>query len=240
MSTETKDLAVLDYRALKINPEKFAEIVKANTGDTGLTVSELDRVKVPAGGGQSWSVPSVAGEQGVKEIEGVIIAWRDVRAYWEAAFSGGNEPPQCSSEDGVRGIGTPGGLCLTCPLAQFGSAPPKNGVKTDAQACHASRMLFMLRKEDLLPIVVSIPPTSIRPCKQYYTGLVRLGCFHHDVITGLSLHRDKNEGGIVYSLVSFRMVRELKAEEKLKVAELVTAFKPLFMNTKAQPDAYAD
>lgn len=238
MSNDTKDVALLDYRAMTINPTKFAEIVRANTGDTGLSARELDRVKVPSGGGQSWSVPSLTGEQDVKEIQGVIIAWRETRGYWPGAYSGASDPPQCASEDGIVGIGDPGGSCAVCPLAQFGSAPQKNGMDSNAQACRAGRLLFMLRPEDLLPIVVSLPPTSLKPCRDYYGRLMRDGCFYYDVITGLSLLRDKSEGGIQFSLVNFRMVRKLNAEEMGKVANLVTAFKPLFTRTKAHPDVY--
>jgi hypothetical protein len=188
-------------------------------------------------------VPSLSGEQETKELEGVVIFWKEARGYWPRSFSdtGGGEPPQCSSDDGMHGVGDPGGVCGVCPLAQFGSAPARTpNEKAKGQACKASRLLFMLRPNDLLPIVVSLPPTSLKPCRDYFRRLANEELAFYNVVTGMTLTKDKNDAGIPYSVATFRMIRSLSPEDLAKVGEIVQTFKPLFETTRQSPDVYAE
>lgn len=240
MAKESTALEAVKYRALTVNSERFAQIIQANSGIAGLSPQQLDRVKIPSGGGVTWTVPSLTGDQEVKEIEGIIIHMKEVRAYWPDSFSGSGTPPQCSSDDAIHGVGSPGGSCLICPLSKPGSAPPKKpGELTKGQACKASRLLFLLRPDDLLPIVVSLPPTSLKPCGAYFMRLANWELFSHEAVTAITLIKEKNEDGMQYSRAEFRMVRQLNSDDRLKIANLFTMFKPFLTQTRMQPDADA-
>ena len=112
----------------------FAALANMNTledvlGDdcAGLDF-QLDRVKLPAGGGTAFELPSDDGEgtDMVKEIRGVIVYSHPAYAYYRDKYAGGNNPPDCGSFDGVIGCGNPGGECVRCPYNQFGSGEGKS------------------------------------------------------------------------------------------------------------------
>ncbi len=106
-----------EYAILKSGVEQLPEILKANLGSDGLNVSDLDRIKMPAGGGISWEVPTLTGLKTEQVIKGVIVFHKNVRAFWEKAFGDApGEPPDCSSDDGIMGVGKPGGDCAKCLL----------------------------------------------------------------------------------------------------------------------------
>ena len=83
----------------------------------------LDRVKLPTGGGTAFEIPSDEGEESemAKDITGVIVYNHPAYAYYRDKYTGGSNPPDCGSFDGVTGIGTPGGVCAKCPYNRFGS-----------------------------------------------------------------------------------------------------------------------
>lgn len=83
----------------------------------------FDRVKLPAGGGTAFEIPSAESDESemAKDITGVIVYNHPAYAYYHDKYTGGNNPPDCGSFDGVTGIGTPGGNCQNCPYNKFGS-----------------------------------------------------------------------------------------------------------------------
>jgi hypothetical protein len=83
----------------------------------------FDRVKLPAGGGTAFEIPSADGEDAemAKDITGVIVYNHPAFAYYHDKYNGGSNPPDCGSFDGVSGIGNPGGSCHNCPYNKFGS-----------------------------------------------------------------------------------------------------------------------
>jgi len=196
----------------------LAEIMRENVGAGGITPFDLDRVKVPAGGGAAWEIPTLTGETDVaKAFEGIIVAWREPRSYWLKGLDeggGGGQPPDCSSDDGERGTGTPGGECAECPLAQFGSGKEQRG-----QACKQMRLLFIVRENALLPIALFAPPTSIANIRKYFLRLASEGKRYSDVVTRFSLGKATSGGGIDYSKVDVNVVRVLTDAERGAVLE---------------------
>ena len=71
------------------------EAVAANLGNSGMNISDFERIKIPAGGGSAWTLQGLDGEEIAKELNGIIVAWRDTRAYWSVPLeeSDGNMPP---------------------------------------------------------------------------------------------------------------------------------------------------
>ena len=106
----------------------------------GLQLS-FPRVKIPAGGALQFEIPSDNPEDPdyAKTIEGVILYSHATGAYWpEGSEYDDNVSPICSSIDGKIGCGTPGGLCSTCALNQYGTATDGKGNPAKGKACFNS------------------------------------------------------------------------------------------------------
>ncbi len=193
------DFAITQFAGGDIT--QLRELIADNLGADKLTVRDLERISVPAGGGKSWEVIMPDGsEDSVKEITGVVIAQRNGRGYWERPFEEtGGEPPACSSEDGVFGHGSPGGCCAECQLAQFGS---DKGGAGRGQACKQMKALMVYRKEDCLPIVITLPPTSLGAWKKYAMRLTMRRLKFSHVLTSFTLVTEQNKDGIKYSVVN--------------------------------------
>jgi hypothetical protein len=182
-------------------------IIEENLGGESINPFDLDRIKVPSGGGLAWSVPTLAGEEVAKAIEGVIVYWRSTRSYWNTKFTGESTPPTCQSPDGLTGVGAPGGECKECPLSKWGSGV--NG----GQACKAARLLFVMQKNNILPIVVSVPPKSIAPVKMFFRRLASNDVPYHACVTSLALMAAQNKKGLRYSQIVPSLVAPLPPEE---------------------------
>ena len=120
------------------------------------------------------------------------------RAYWRASLEkgGGSAPPDCFSSDGEHGTGDPGGDCFSCPMNQWASADKGHG-----KACKEKRLLFLLRPDSVLPVVVQVPSTSIQNVKRYFLRLLDNKMSHWMVVTRLALEPAQSGGGITYSRV---------------------------------------
>lgn len=214
--------------------EDFGEILQANLGGSGISVFDLERIKMPAGGNPFWAITDLQGEQqAVKELEGIIIAWRDTRSYWEKSFdeTGGGAPPDCSSSDAIEGQGKPGGLCCNCPKAVFGSAAKGTG-----QACRLVRILFFLMPGKLLPNVVFISPGSHKAIRQFFLRAVSAGIPYNGAVTRLGLRVAQSSDGIDYSQVVPLAGPRLSAEQVAFVRTFAKALQPQFSKVTVTPD----
>ena len=227
---ESTAVATLEqYAVLKADPEQIKAVIADNLGGTQVTEFDLDRVRVPAGGGRIWQIPGLDGDEDTKTVDGVIVAWREPRAYWTDGIdsTGGGTPPDCSAQDGQHGIGDPGGDCAKCPMAQFGSAL-KDGKQARGQACKQTRLLVMVRPDDLLPLVVVAPPSSLRAVRHYFLRLASKGVPYHGVVTRLGLAEDKNKDGIKYSVIDPQVQTRLGKEEAERMKAYAAQLAPVF------------
>ena len=242
MSTElTKtDTAVSPYVMLTVDVAEIREAMEANVGDGQVASGDFDRIKVPAGGSTAWSVQTLDGEEMVKELVGIIVAWRDTRAYWRTSMEegDGNSPPDCSSIDAKTGVGKPGGDCRECQLAKFGS----DG-KGDGQACKLIRQLLLIREDNRLPEIVSLPPSSIKSARQYFLRLASRGVPCYGVITKLGLEKTKNNQGIAYSRATLTSGGRLTPEETAHAkayADMISGYLPKTPVIAAQSEGPTD
>lgn len=210
---------------------ELADVLTTNMGPTGLSAQDLDRVIVPPGGGLAFAVPTLEGEESIQELEGVIVAFRNANAYWSVSLdeSGGGSPPDCASADGIYGNGDPGGSCELCPMNQFGSSP-----KGEGKACKNTIQLFLCRPDDLLPLVISCPPTSIKAVRQYMRRLSSKALPYFAVITRLKLQREKSGAGITYSEIVPSFVRTLDGAERERVRSYANAVNKQLTNVAVQ------
>ena len=200
-STQLAVCDVTNWAIAQSSPEEVGAIIVANAGSLGVSEQDFERVTVPTGDGTTWAVETLEGVQQRTEISGIIVAFKDVRAMWESEYSGGGTPPDCASADGLTGVGTPGGSCPECPLAQFGS-DDRGG---RGQKCSQMRLLFILQPDEILPIIVKLPPTSLDACRKYLMRLSKHRLMFCDGVTEIKLVTDKNKDGIAFSRAAFRL-----------------------------------
>lgn len=214
-----------DYLALTKPSKEIAEIIESNIGPSGFNRFDLERVKIPAGGNTRWTVETIRGEQSLEEIEGIILLKRSTRVYYEKSFdeSGGNNPPDCSSEDGYKGIGKPGGDCTRCPLTAYGTA-----AKGDGRACREIMVLFVLLPGKLIPIVITVTPGSLRDVRKYFLRLAGENRAHYMVTTKFRLQKVNNKRGIAYAQIKATIGRELEDDEIAAVRHYANNIKPAF------------
>jgi len=119
------------------------------------------------------------------------------------------------SRDGIVGVGDPGGLCHTCPFAKFGSTSKGSG---KGQACKQIRQLLLLQEDQILPSLITVPPSSLGPVRQYFIALLSRLIPHWGVVTKISLEKATNDAGIAYARMVFTAGRVLSPEERARLA----------------------
>lgn len=188
----------------------------------GLSVS-FQRVKIPGGGVLQFEVPGDDPENPdyEKNLTGVILFNHATNAYWpEGAEPSDDNPPLCQSANGKTGYGEPGGLCSSCKLNQFGSAEKGRG-----KACKNMRTLYLLRSGDVMPIMLILPPTSIKPFRQFINSVFTLrkrATYGSLVQIGL---KKEESGGFTYSVATFRKLRDFEGEELQRVCAYAASFR---------------
>ncbi len=207
-----------------------AEILRQNIGPRGITPSDLERVRVPAGGGLSWTLTTLSGDEEIRDLQGIIIEHRDVRAYWNESFdkAGGGAPPDCTSIDGETGQGKPGGACATCPMASWGSA----GDGRKGQACRSMKLLLTLLPGELLPRVVVVPPSSLSSVRKFFLRLASQGKLFCGIVTRFGLEKTKSDSGITFSRINLSLVEEIDEATAVKVKAYRDAVCPAFHAVK--------
>jgi hypothetical protein len=114
----------------------------------------------------------------------------------------------------------------------------KNGQQKRGQACKQMKLLFVLRATDLLPICVSLPPTSLKNSKQFFRRLTQNNVLHYGVLAGFSLEGDKNPEGIKYSKVQLTVKGRLRPEETLRFKAIKDQLQPYLDKVAPTPDDY--
>ena len=186
---------------------------------------KLDKIKFPAAGVTVFEVPNSDGElETIKDFSGVILFQHQVNGYYEENYTGGNNPPNCSSYDGVHGTGNPGGECRVCPFNQYGSG------QNQGKACKNRRWIYILRENEILPVMLSIPPASLGAFNQYMKRLLCKRLKYSQVVTKLSLSKATNKGGVPYSQLVLKMERLLTAEEREAISGLSGQMQSLIAN----------
>lgn len=194
----------------------------------GLNIT-FDRIKVPSGGGLAFEVPGENPDEPElqKEFSAVILYHHPVLSYYKEKYTGGNEAPDCSSFDGINGVERETGeikKCKDCPLNVFGTG--ENGGK----ACKTKRRIFILRANEMLPTILSLPTASIGDFSKYIMRLVSKGKKSNQVVTKFSLKKVQNAGGITYSKVVLATERDLNEEEMKNIAKMTEQVKAIASN----------
>jgi hypothetical protein len=146
--------------------DEIRDLYQTNLTSIGVDPNLLPRDKCGAGGATDFRVQSPDGETN-KVIKPIIVNVRKGRLLFTEDGKLGKRPPVCTSKDGFVGIGNPGGDCTICPYAQFGSSTKGHG-----QACKQIYQLLVLHPDEIIPHVLSVPPTSLKAAGQYFLMLL--------------------------------------------------------------------
>ena len=184
-------------------------------------------VKIPSGGqlqfeltGEDPDNPAYA-----RYLEGVILYSHNANAYWAGGKNDSeNTPPDCQSMDGKIGYGCPGGLCADCAYNRFGSDTDPKGTGR-GKACKNQRIIYLLRSGEVMPIQLSLSPTSLRPYSDFVNAAFvarRRGVCGSVVQIGL---KKRSNGKDDYSVATFRRLYDFTGEELAQVRAYANSFK---------------
>ena len=204
--TSATALTTVDSGYVALNSNAL-EVIRDNLKSQPLSLNLFDIVKSPSGGSTVFSVPGLAGEEAERELTGIVLDFTTPRAYWDTPDPVEGTPPTCMSANSI--ISSDGKACARCPYNDFGS---KDG-ESNAKACKESVLLFLLRPENIFPILVRVPATSkgrfLKFTARLAGRLVPLG----GVVTRITLERTTSKGGKTYALFNFEAVSTLSPEE---------------------------
>lgn len=219
--TKTADVAVAPFDLSEVR-EIYAEIMAAQEEVGG---SIVYRAKIPSGGGKSFDI--LTGNEdtdtSLQKLVGVVIHSHKCNALFDEDSQG--SPPVCSSMDGVIGCDADGEhVCEDCPMSRFGTA--KNGTGA-GKACKNMIRLYMMVEGSPVPLVISLPPTSMPGWQNYRLGVLgpkRLK--PHEVVTELSITTDTSRSGIKYSVVRPKLIGRLSDADRAHAAFFASGFAP--------------
>jgi len=247
MSTKNKALATTTQTAVATQQatavieygNKSANLAQAlATEMDGLNLT-FERIKIPAGGGLAYEVPSDNPDSPdmVKDFKAVILYHHPSHSYYKERYTGGNTPPDCASNDGHTGIVAETGEireCKDCPNNKFGSG--ENGAKL----CKQKRRVYILRAGEALPIIFSIPTGSLADFSKYIGRLLNKGKKSNSVVTNFALKKAQNAGGITYSQAVLSVDRVLTADELQIIEPFAEQIKALAQRTTTTDTADYD
>lgn len=220
------------------NPEQFVQLTQQMLESPDTTEFDLKRFRVGRGGSTSWTYIKFGEEQTAKELEGVILAIGNRRAFYEKGFGQGGDgaPPDCSSADGITGYGVlpdsalkafkggavkaedgkTGGAgfnCYDCPFSQWESAVNDDGSPGRGQRCKAARAVYFLESGDNVPSVIVLPPASLGNAKKFVASFIQEGLPLFAVRVKASLEKSVS-GGYPHARAVFKMAgKDLKAAQ---------------------------
>lgn len=269
----------VEFAIMTTDPSELRDAIQAATNGQQINAFELDVVKVPSGGMTAWTIPDIIdGERIAKTIEGIVVGQRTIRSFWRIGFDEraaqgvGKQPPDCSSQDGVWGIGHPDGhpdlieaspeqrevseafayetfdadgnqvsgpsvkpvtryACEACPLAQFGSGKDGRG-----QACRQNRLLFLLTQDSALPMVIKVPPSSLRLVQGFFLKLSGRAIPPWGAVLGFGLRKTQGGAGIEYAEIVPEFVAKLDPQALARIVATADALKPSLMGAQQVAD----
>ena len=206
------------------------DIIRANLKSQPLTLDLFDIVKSPSGGSTIFEVPGLAGNEAATELSGIVLDYTTPRAYWDTPDPVEGTPPVCMSQNSI--ISHDGKSCAMCPYNDFGS---KDG-DSNAKACKESVLLFLLRPNSIIPLLVRVPVTSKPRFLKYSTRLLSTLTPISSVVTKITLEKATSKQGKPYALFNFQTVGALSPEEAAQAKMFGQQFMEIVNAAQLVPD----
>jgi hypothetical protein len=194
-----------DIDSIKVAAARIQKTMEAIGGRANL------RAKVGAGGVKVFTVTNGNREIIVESFRGVIISHHKSNARFPESEENVNTPPICSSLDGITGVVRETGEaidCETCPYNEFGTAGK-------GKACKNAHRIYVLVEGIPVPVVLTLPPTSLDPWRNYaIMEIAAAGLDLSEVVTEFSLTDETNAAGQKYCIVNFKLIGKLPPAAK--------------------------
>lgn len=204
--TEVVDESInTEYVALQSN---VMSIINDNLKNNCISRSSIDTVKSPSGDTLVFTVPTLMDDVIEKELVGVILGYTTPRAYWETSNPVEGAPPTCFSLDSITS--TDDKACCNCAYNEFGS---KENGESNAKACKESIEIYLLREDNIMPIVVRVPVSSKMIFQKYLLRLVSNMYPIYGVVTKITLEKATNKTGQSYGKFKFQVDKVLGNDE---------------------------
>lgn len=240
--------------------ELEALIMGESTTDENAFDMMATRLHIAPGGTGNFVSPD--GAITLRKIDGIVAVSQKARAYWAGKALG--KPPICTSANGMVGTfnfaaedsqmqeATRQGVvhpaiklldegsapdnydCASCPLAQWGSSRGKG------QACKSLRRLIIVLDGMAMPIVLTLPPTSVAAWDAYCSSLRQKRSEYFAVRTTFSLERQSTPNGEPYSIVKLESGVSLKIDEVKAVIEVRRQFEDWVRSKAINAEDYTD
>lgn len=205
---ETSELANAEFDLDKIkgSAKKIADMQRKVGGRARLTA------KVGSGGVKVFTISNGVKEMVLEKIRGIVIASHNCNVLFPPRKDKDNNTlvnltPLCSSADGITGMAEDGECrnCAECPYNTFGS-------KGKGKACKNMHRLYILVEDVPIPIVLTLPPTSLETWRNYAIMDIAAADLEMDeVLTEFTLLTA--EAGVnKYSIVSFSAVGKVSKD----------------------------
>jgi len=233
MGNELAKIDANDYLALGEDRD-LAAAVEANLDDGGgIEIGDLVRIPTPSGGGTTWSIETIEGEETTPEIIGILVLQKLHGVLWpNEEPSEGTSPLLVSddlivgrkvgddygdlSEEAIESTKRPDGLYdwRALPYTQMGSG--RGGIGKRAKE---GRMLAILRPGEMLPVIVRAQPGSAMIIRKFIRSL-RVPYWR--AVVSLSLVKQTSKGGQKYSQIVPKLVGVLSDEQGAIVRDRYT------------------
>ena len=242
MTKKTTDIAVLEpttgFLALHGDSD-FKEAMAANlaTGET-IQVSDLIRIKTPAGGGRTWQYINGDGvEVECKAITGLFVYYAPMGQLWGSDEPTKGQRPVLTSYDLKTATRTNDSLGDIDPEqlaafrigdrtydweamgregSPFGWGSGKGGV---GRRIKESRTLAILQPGEAWPVLLSVGGGSLSTVCPF---VKRLKVAHYRANISLTLQKVASKSGIDYSQIVPELIGTISREEGLVIKQLYT------------------
>ena len=255
---KTPQQQLSESRFLALRPESdLKEVIAANYQEgESFRLSDLIRAKVPSGGATKWTLEELEGETNYDSITGVVVYYKPHGALWPSeeqkegtkpflvttdlrvAEQFGDdwgdlnpeliEPCRILTDDGTPAVSASGRPLYNwkdLPYNQFGTA---KGGKGAGKRCKESRLICILREDDIFPVFLRVPSGSLATVSSFVR---KLTAPHYACVVEFSLSKEKSSEGIAYAQIKPRLVAKLSKTEAEFIRSTYTAKLEEAMNT---------
>jgi len=204
--------------------------------DEKFGVGDLITVKTPSSGGTNWVIETIAGEKTTKSIRGVLVYVQKSGVLWPSFEPDGNgkavlrtydfktatlacDPKDIPDEmfDTLEAHKIADATEIepalydweNLPYNQWGSGKNGNGKR-----CKEQRMLFVLRKDDIHPLLIRTQPGSLKNVTKFLKQIPSTaGVPYFRCEVELTLEKCKAQGGQDFSKIVPKLVGILNKED---------------------------
>ncbi len=196
-SSEKIKESKFDLSRIKQSHEKLA----ATLNDVG--GQAVARAKIVPDGVNLFKIEAGSRSITVNKLEGIVLYSHAANA-WFSTNESENKPPICSSMDGVTGIVNGTGECKDCSSCKYNMFGSDGG---SGKACKNMRRIYLACEGVPVPVMLTLPPTSLELWKYYATmDVASIGFSLNEIVTSFELEKVKSNSGKNYSIIVLKIV----------------------------------